>query len=176
VEERHWRRILEETGKDTGEVFNLKTMTLSKVFEMELQNYEEKVLEIIVEAKEEMKNEQNLKTIEEAWRLEVFEVIVYKKSGAVAVPEDNKEKQYMIKNPEGTRQLLEDNILILQSLAGSKYVRAIKSRVAQWEKDLNTISDVIDLWMIVQRKWMYLESIFGNDDIKQQLPEEAKKF
>jgi len=41
---------------------------------------------------------------------------------------------------------------------------------------LNTISDVIDLWMIVQRKWMYLESIFGNDDIKQQLPEEAKKF
>jgi hypothetical protein len=57
VEERHWRRILEETGKDTGEVFNMKTMTLSKVFEMELQNYEEKVVEIIIEAKEEMKNE-----------------------------------------------------------------------------------------------------------------------
>jgi hypothetical protein len=36
VQERHWRRILEETGKDTGESFNLKTMTLSKVFEMEL--------------------------------------------------------------------------------------------------------------------------------------------
>jgi len=32
-------------------------MTLSKVFDMELQNYEEKVLEIIVEAKEEAKNE-----------------------------------------------------------------------------------------------------------------------
>ena len=30
--------------------------------------------------------------------------------------------------------------------------------------------------MVVQRKWMYLESIFGNDDIKQQLPDEAKKF
>jgi hypothetical protein len=55
----------------------------------------------------------------------------------------------MIKNPETTRQLLEDNILILQSLSGSKYVRAIKARVTQWEKDLNTISDVIDIWMIV---------------------------
>jgi dynein heavy chain len=55
-------------------------------------------------------------------------------------------------------------------------VRAIKQRVSLWEKDLNTISDVLDLWMAVQRKWMYLESIFGNDDIKQQLPEEAKKF
>jgi hypothetical protein len=80
VEERHWRRILEETGKDTGEVFNIKTMTLSKVFEMELQNYEEKVLEIIVEAKEEAKNESNLKMIEEAWRLELFEIIQYKKA------------------------------------------------------------------------------------------------
>jgi dynein heavy chain len=41
---------------------------------------------------------------------------------------------------------------------------------------LNIISDVIDTWMIVQKKWMYLESIFASDDIKMQLPEEAKKF
>ena len=46
----------------------------------------------------------------------------------------------------------------------------------QWEKDLNTINDVIETWMTVQRKWMYLESIFASDDIKMQLPEEAKKF
>lgn len=46
----------------------------------------------------------------------------------------------------------------------------------QWEKDLNTINDVIDSWLIVQRKWMYLESIFASDDIRMQLPDEAKKF
>jgi len=56
--------------------------------------------------------------------------------------------------------------LILQSLNASKYVRAIKGKVAQWEKDLNTINDVIDAWMIVQRKWMYLELIFVFDDIR----------
>ena len=58
----------------------------------------------------------------------------------------------------------------------SKYVRAIKGKVSQWEKDLNIINDVIDCWFIVQRKWMYLESIFASDDIRMQLPEEAKKF
>lgn len=31
--------------------------------------------------------------------------------------------------------------------------------------------------MQVQKKWMYLEGIFiGNEDIKQQLKEESKKF
>lgn len=30
--------------------------------------------------------------------------------------------------------------------------------------------------LLVQRKWMYLESIFIDGDISSQLPEEAKKF
>lgn len=55
VIERHWKRIMEETGKDIGEI-NLKTFTLAKVFELELQKYEEKVMEICKEAKEEKKN------------------------------------------------------------------------------------------------------------------------
>ena len=35
---------------------------------------------------------------------------------------------------------------------------------------------VVQIWMVVQRKWMYLESIFLAGDIRAQLPEEAKKF
>lgn len=145
-------------------------MTLNKVFELELQNYEERVTEICVEAKEEAKNEENIQKIENDWKNTSFEMMVYKKNAT------DENKQYVLKSVDDIRLLLEDSILILQTLSASKYVRAIKDRVSRWEKDLNTIMDTIDQWMIVQRKWMYLESIFGNDDIKQQLPEEAKKF
>jgi dynein heavy chain len=50
----------------------------------------------------------------------------------------------------------------------------------QWEQSLNTIAECIVIWMIVQKKWIYLESLLraggGSDDIRQQLPEAAKKF
>lgn len=39
------------------------------------------------------------------------------------------------------------------------------------------MNETLDMWYTVQRKWMYLESIFvGAEDIRLQLPEEAKKF
>jgi len=34
----------------------------------------------------------------------------------------------------------------------------------------------LKIWIVVQRKWMYLEGIFVGGDIRSQLPEEAKKF
>jgi dynein heavy chain len=107
--------------------------------------------------------------IEDAWKKTNFEIADYKLKGS-------DQKGYVLKSPDEIRQTLEDNILILQSLSASKYVRSIKDRLTRWEKDLNIISDVIDIWMITQNKWKYLESIFSSDDIKMQLPEEAKKF
>lgn len=80
IQERHWKRIMEETGKDLGDI-NLKTLTLQKVFQLELQNYEDKVTEICIEAKEEAKNEDNLQKIEQAWKFTEFKVGIYIKNG-----------------------------------------------------------------------------------------------
>jgi adenylate kinase len=70
--------------------------------------------------------------IEQAWKLASFELVNYRKNAV-----EEKDKQYVLKTPDDIRQLLEDNILILQSLSASKYVRAIKQRVTEWERDLN---------------------------------------
>ena len=36
--------------------------------------------------------------------------------------------------------------------------------------------EVLDEWIACPRLWMYLEPIFGLEDIKKQLPSESKKF
>lgn len=44
------------------------------------------------------------------------------------------------------------------------------AQVRKWEKDLANVGEVTTVWMQVQRKWMYLESIFiGADDIRMQV-------
>lgn len=42
-----------------------------------------------------------------------------------------------------------------------------------WEDRLTKLNAVLDAWVDVQRRWLYLEGIFfASRDIKQQLPAE----
>lgn len=46
-----------------------------------------------------------------------------------------------------------------------------------FSKDKTTTQlSFLQVWLLVQRKWIYLESIFIGGDIRAQLPGEAKKF
>lgn len=84
---------------------------------------------------------------------------------------------WVLRSAEEIKLELEDNTLNLQSMAGSKFVVNFADQVKYWERALNLVNECLDAWFLVQRKWMYLESIFiGAEDIRLQLPEEAKKF
>ena len=68
--------------------------------------------------------------------------------------------------------LLEDMGLNLQSMMASRFVRPFAEEVRKWEQRLSLVSECTEIWMLVQRKWMYLESIFmDSDDIRHQLPQ-----
>ncbi len=46
-----------------------------------------------------------------------------------------------------------------------------------WEDKLNRIDALFDVWIDVQRRWVYLEGIFsGSADIKTLLPVETSRF
>ncbi len=65
----------------------------------------------------------------------------------------------------------------LTMMANSAFAGHFKDDLRRWERDLSTVLESLDVWQVVQRKWMYLEGIFiGSDDIKAQLPEAAKAF
>ena len=46
-----------------------------------------------------------------------------------------------------------------------------------WDDRLNRVNALFDVWIDVQRRWVYLEGIFaGSADIKHLLPNETQKF
>lgn len=46
-----------------------------------------------------------------------------------------------------------------------------------WEDKLNRINALFDVWIDVQRRWIYLEGIFtGSADIKHLQPVETSRF
>ena len=57
------------------------------------------------------------------------------------------------------------------------FPKVFEEDALQWEEKLNRIHDVFDVWIDVQRRWVYLDGIFsGSADIKALLPVETQRF
>lgn len=101
-----------------------------------------------------------------------------------------KSLQLEVKNysPEGTRrsliiagledvmQTLDDSCISLQSLGGSRFAAPFMDEIRRLEKEIAIASEVLDIWITVQRKWFHLEGVFACGDIHSRLPKEAEKF
>jgi dynein heavy chain len=167
MQPRHWEKLM----KTTGVVFNMnpKTFTLQRLFEMNLDQHQETIDEITAEAMQEAKIERQIADIESHWGSTNFEVMEYHKNGQF--------RSYVLRVEEDMKTTLEDHMLQLQTMASSRFVGFFAARVQQWSRNLTTVSEVSEMWGVVQQKWQYLEGIFvGNEDIKSQLPDEVRRF
>lgn len=65
----------------------------------------------------------------------------------------------------------------LQNILMSKYVEYFMVEVSGWQRKLVVADLVIGTWLVVQRTWAHLQSIFTNsEDIRNQLAHDAEQF
>ena len=166
IQERHWMKLSSLTNSSLHSAFC--DMTLADIFSMELEKYPTEVDSIINEATQEKKIEVLINDIEKYWEF----------ANLVSQNYTSSNREYIVlKSTDELMLQLEDHMLNLQAISSSKFISNFKDRVKLWEKQLNNISETLDIWFKVQRKWIYLESIFvGAADIRLQLPNEAKDF
>uniref|UniRef100_A0A8D3BG74 AAA+ ATPase domain-containing protein n=1 Tax=Scophthalmus maximus TaxID=52904 RepID=A0A8D3BG74_SCOMX len=166
LRDRHWKELMERTG--TNFDMNPDTFTLENMFAMELHKYANVIGDIVTSAVKELGIEKEMKEVVETWENMKFIVQPYFKG--------TEERGSVLGAVDEILLNVENDAMNLQSLAGSRFVGHFLVPIQKWEKDLSHISETIEVWLLVQRKWMYLESIFIGGDISSQLPEEAKKF
>ncbi|XP_055614548.1 dynein beta chain, ciliary, partial [Uranotaenia lowii] len=163
IRERHWMELMQATKVR----FRMDdSTTLADLLELNLHNYEEEVKTIVDKSVKEQGMEKILKDLEVAWKDLIFEFDIHERTGLK-----------LLKVSEEIIEMLEENQVQLQNLMSSKYIAYFLKEVSMWQLSLSNADQVITSWFEVQRKWMYLESIFiGSEDIRSQLPEDSKRF
>lgn len=159
---RHWEQLSNELGFSVRPKSNL---TFSACLEMNLQDHIDIIGKVAEVAGKEYAIEQALDKMEKEWEPIQFDIISYKNTGT-----------YILKCSEDTSQMLDDHIVMTQSMSFSPFKKAFESRIGNWESKLQISQEVLDEWLLCQRSWMYLEPIFTSEDINRQLPVESKRY
>ena len=168
IRRRHWEQVMSATGiqipLEGGTV--AKGTTLKDLLSLRLHEFEEEVQSIVDRASKELQMEKVLTELDTTWAGFDLEYTPHKRRG---IPQ--------VKVAEEMIEVLEDNQVQVQNLLASKYIAFFSEEVGSWSKKLSSADSVLEIWGEIQRTWSNLESIFiGSEDIRAQLPEDAKRF
>uniref|UniRef100_A0A8B9RJH5 Dynein, axonemal, heavy chain 1 n=1 Tax=Astyanax mexicanus TaxID=7994 RepID=A0A8B9RJH5_ASTMX len=159
---RHWELLSERIQMN---VMPKASLTFSRCLELGLEQHVDEIARVAEVAAKEYGIEQALDKMQHEWSSVEFEVLPYKNTGT-----------YILKSPDEASQLLDDHIVMTQSMSFSPYKKPFEERISAWESKLRMTQDVLEEWLTCQRSWLYLEPIFSSDDINRQLPLEGKRY
>ncbi|KAG7190743.1 hypothetical protein KM043_006815 [Ampulex compressa] len=160
---RHWRKVKDTIYRDFDEMS--EEFTLDAIADMQMQNFAEQINEISNAATMELAIEQGLQHIAEVWENMPIEMMPYKDKGI-----------YKLKAIDDIIQALEDHQVQLSSMKSTRFVEPFALEVDYWERTLSTIGEVLEMVLVVQRGYIYMDNIFNTDDIRKQLPKETDDF
>jgi dynein heavy chain len=139
--------------------------TMQDLLDMGVAKHVEKVQEIALVANKQFSLEKGLETMRKEWANMSFTLVPYKNTGT-----------YIVRAVDEISTLCDEHLVKTQSILSSPFVSHIEKSCKVWESKLLDATNLIEIWMTVQRAFMYLEPIFGSEDIMRQMPAEGKKF
>ncbi|KAG7158919.1 Dynein heavy chain, cytoplasmic-like [Homarus americanus] len=161
LKERHWKTLMRQLHVN----WVLSDLTLGQVWDIDLVKNEAVIKNVIITAQGEMALEEFLKQVRESWQSYELDLINYQ----------NKCK--LIRGWDDLFNKVKEHINSVAAMKLSPYYREFEEEALTWEEKLNRINAVFDVWIDVQRRWVYLEGIFsGSSDIKALLPVETSRF
>ncbi|KAK5108990.1 hypothetical protein LTR62_007624 [Meristemomyces frigidus] len=163
VRERHWIKIFKNL--QPAKRYSAISMTLGDVWDLQLGPSESVIRDVITQAQGEMALEEFVRSVREHWQSYSLDLVYYQK------------KCRLIRGWDDLFAKCSDHLNSLQAMRNSPYYKEFEEEASAWEDRLNRIHVLFDVWIDVQRQWVYLEGVFaGNADIKHLLPVESSRF
>jgi dynein heavy chain 1 len=161
LRERHWKALRQRLGVQ----WILNELTLGDIWRADLTINGAAFRDIITQAQGEMALEEYVKKVREHWQAAQLDLVQYQA------------KCRLIKSWDELFATLQEHLGSLSSMRLSPFFKAFEEEATAWEERLNRMRALFDVWIEVQRRWVYLESIFtGSGDIVTLLPKETARF
>ncbi|XP_006454562.1 dynein heavy chain protein 1 [Agaricus bisporus var. bisporus H97] len=163
LKDRHWKQLFKSLKLPSQPTLSL--MTLGHVYDLDLKRNETQVKEVIIQAQGEMALEEYVKQVKETWTSYALDLVNYQN------------KCRLIRGWDDLFNKCGENLNSLTAMKLSPYYKVFEEEASSWEEKLNKVHVLFDVWIDVQRQWVYLEGIFsGSADIKHLLPVESARF
>lgn len=161
----HWNDMLKLF--DGGQLLSAKGgFTLTELLKIGIESKLSVVEDISAKATGEAAIQNDFGVIVKDWSEVVLKVMPYRSA----------KNKFVLTEVSEIFEKLEDSLLKIQGMIGSKFVSLIRHKVESWEKRLLLVQSTLEEWLYLQKQWMYLENVFSADDIQKQLPSEYSKF
>ncbi|KAK6094055.1 dynein heavy chain [Batrachochytrium dendrobatidis] len=163
LRERHWDRILSIIGLKS---LNHNSLTVGHLWNSTRLKEKEKLIDEVLEiAAGELALEEYLKQTKAIWTSYSLEFTNYQN------------KCRLVKGWNDLFTKSEDHLAALSAMRGSQHYKVFEVEATLIEEKLTRLHILLEVWIVVQRQWVYLEGIFsGNMDIRQILPIESNRF
>ncbi|CCL98405.1 uncharacterized protein FIBRA_00400 [Fibroporia radiculosa] len=163
LKDRHWKQLFKNLRVPNQ--VSLTLMTLGHVYDMDLRKNENPIKEVIIQAQGEMALEEYIRQVKETWTSYTLDLVNYQN------------RCRLIRGWDDLFNKCSENLNSLVAMKLSPYYKVFEEEAGSWEEKLNRIHVLFDVWIDVQRQWVYLEGIFsGSADIKHLLPVESARF
>ena len=168
INERNFGEFIKEHRHGRLNV-KFEAMTLRDVMKLDLLKDKDKVATMVNDARQESDVKSKLDTIKQVLDEMKFQLAPHKRG--------NEDKGYKFKDVSEEMEKIKDNIQELQNLGANKHAKAFKLEIDDLEQEMNNMMEIIEIWVEVQKKWIYLEAIFvGSEDIRQKLVKQTQEF
>jgi dynein heavy chain 1, cytosolic len=165
LKDRHWKGIIKRLNVKSP---SLTDLTLAHLWDCDLSAHRGAIQDVLTTAQGEMALEVFLKQVREYWVSCELELATYRS------------RVRLIRGWDVLFTKLEEHLNSLVTMKLSPYFRNVQEfqeETQVWEDRLSRVKAILDCWINVQRRWVYLEGIFfGSADIKAQLPSEYSRF
>ncbi|XP_073413059.1 dynein axonemal heavy chain 3-like [Dendrobates tinctorius] len=162
IKPRHWDLMCEKVG------FNItphEGTSLLEILHLGLQKYLDDLNQISLQASKEYALEKALNKMKTDWEEVCFVFSPYKDGDS-----------HVLAAVDEIQVLFEDHIVKTTTMKGSPFITPFEKEILTWESKLRLFQEILESWLRVQMAWLYLEPVFGSEDIRSQIPVEGNKF